>query len=71
MMNLILKSDTLATVRSYEFEDFKKSLRIMIINYMKLRSLLRQNNVFEAVGDVIITSVVANDYFKTLKNTYE
>jgi hypothetical protein len=64
---LILKIDT-ATVRSYEFEDFKKSFSDYDYKLHEITVIAETNNIFKAVGDVIITSVIDNIYFNTLKN---
>ena len=64
---LILKIDT-ATVRSYEFEDFKKSFSDYDYKLHEITVIAEKNNIFKGIGDVIITSVVNNEYFKKLKN---
>lgn len=64
---LILKSDT-ATVRNYKFEDFKESFSDFDFKLHEITVIAEKNNIFKGIGDVIITSVVKNEYFNTLKN---
>ena len=64
---LILKADT-ATVRNYKFEDFKESFSDFDFKLHEITVIAEKNNIFKGIGDVIITSVVKNEYFNTLKN---
>jgi hypothetical protein len=64
--NLILSVDTL-TIRSYDYEAFKKSFTIYDYKVHKFTVTAQENDVFEKLGDVLISSVVNNNYFKRLK----
>ena len=64
--NLILSVDTL-TIKSYEYKDFKDSFTNYDYKVHKVTVTAQENDVFEKLGDVIISSVVNNNYFKRLK----
>lgn len=64
--DLILELDTL-TLRSYDFEEFKNSFTDFDYKLHKVNVVAEKNNVFEDLDDVIISSVVDNPYFNTLK----
>ena len=64
--NLISSVDTM-TIKSYEYLDFKASFTIYDYEVHKLNVTAKKNDVFEKLGDVIISSVVNNNYFKRLK----
>lgn len=63
---LILSVDTL-TIKSYEYEDFKTSFTDYDFRVHKVTVIAEQNNVFDKLDDVIISSVVNNKYFDRLK----
>jgi len=65
--NLISSVDTL-TIKSYEYQDFKDSFTEFDYKVHKLTVTAQENDVFENLGDVIISSVVNNNYFKRLKS---
>jgi hypothetical protein len=64
--NLILSVDTL-TIKSYDYAAFKNSFTIYDYKLHKLTVTAKENDVFEKLGDVLISSVVNNNYFKRLK----
>tara|TARA_B110000208_G_scaffold18293_3_gene22201 strand:+ start:627 stop:1664 length:1038 start_codon:yes stop_codon:yes gene_type:complete len=64
---LILKADT-AAVRNYKFEDFEESFSDFDFKLHEITVIAEKNSIFKGIGDVIITSVVKNEYFNTLKN---
>ena len=64
--NLIESVDTL-TIKSYVYEDFENSFTIYDYEVHKLNVTAKENDVFNKLGDVIISSVVNNNYFKRLK----
>ena len=64
--NLISSVDTM-TIKSYEYLDFKASFSDYDYKVHKVTVTAQENDVFEKLGDVIISSVVNNNYFKRLK----
>jgi hypothetical protein len=64
--DLILSVDTL-TIKSYEFEDFKAAFTDFDYKIHKVTVIAEKSNVFEKLDDVIISSVVKNQYFNRLK----
>ncbi|MDA9087107.1 hypothetical protein N9K01_00920 [Polaribacter sp.] len=64
--NLILSVDTL-TIKSYEYAAFEGSFTDYDYKVHKLTVTAKKNDIFEKLGDVIISSVVNNNYFKRLK----
>ena len=64
--NLISSVDTL-TIKSYVYEAFEDSFTIYDYEVHKLNVTAKENDVFNKLGDVIISSVVNNNYFKRLK----
>jgi len=64
--DLILELDTL-TLRSYNFEEFKNSFTDFDYKLHNVNVVAEKNNVFEDLDDIIISSVVDNPYFNTLK----
>jgi len=64
--SLILTLDTL-TVKSYDYENFKESFTTYDYNFHKVTVIAEKNDVFDKLGDVIISSVVDNNYFKRIK----
>ena len=64
--NLISSVDTM-TIKSYVYEAFEDSFTIYDYEVHKLNVTAKKNDVFEKLGDVIISSVVNNNYFKRLK----
>jgi hypothetical protein len=65
--DFILAVDT-ATVKSYTFKEFKMSFTDLDYKIHKINVIATKNNVFEGLDDVIISSVVKNNYFNRLKN---
>ena len=63
---LILEVDTL-TIKSYEYEDFKMSFTDYDYKIHKISVIAEQNNVFDKLGNIIISSVVNNKYFDRFK----
>ncbi|WP_439131153.1 hypothetical protein [Polaribacter sp.] len=63
---LILEVDTL-TIKSYEYEDFKKSFTDFDYKVHKITVISEKNDVFDKLGDVIISSIVNNKYFDRFK----
>jgi hypothetical protein len=64
--DLILKVDTL-TIRSYDFKKFKASFTDLDYKLHKVTLVAEKNDVFYGLDQVIISSVVENAYYKTLK----
>ena len=64
--NLIESVDTL-TIKSYVYEAFENSFTIYDYEVHKLNVTAKENDVFNKLGDVIISSVVNNNYFKRFK----
>ena len=64
--DLILSVDTL-TIKSYKYEAFKASFSDYDYKVHKVIVQAKKNDIFEKLGDVIISSVVNNNYFKRLK----
>lgn len=64
--DLILEVDTL-TIRSYEYLDFKEAFTTYDYKVHKVTVTAKQNDVFDKLDDVIISSVVNNKYFNRLK----
>lgn len=64
--DLTLELDTL-TLRSYNFEEFKNSFTDFDYKLHNVNVVAEKNNVFEDLDDIIISSVVDNPYFNTLK----
>ena len=64
--SLILSVDTL-TIKSYDYKDFKASFTKYDYKFHKVSVKAEKNNVFDKLGDVIISSVVNNNYFNRIK----
>ncbi|WP_405611244.1 hypothetical protein [Polaribacter sp. Asnod1-A03] len=64
----VLAVDT-TTVKSYTFEEFKKSFTDYDYYMHKISVVAEKNDVFDALDDVIISSVVKNKYFNRLKES--
>ncbi|TXD54240.1 MULTISPECIES: hypothetical protein [unclassified Polaribacter] len=64
--DFILEVDT-ATVKSYDFKDFKLAFTDLDYKIHKIKVVAEKNNVFIKLDDVIISSVVNNKYFERLK----
>jgi hypothetical protein len=63
---LILSVDTL-TIRSYEYLAFKESFTAYDYRFHKVTVTAKKNDVFNKLGNVIISSVEKNEYFNRLK----
>jgi hypothetical protein len=63
---LVLEVDTL-TIKSYEFESFKNSFTDYDYSFHKISVIAKQNNIFNQLGEVIISSVEDNKYFERFK----
>jgi hypothetical protein len=63
---LILSVDTL-TIKSYEYAAFKNSFTKYDYTIHKVTVTAEKNDVFDKLDEVIISSVVNNDYFNRLK----
>ncbi|WP_339660433.1 hypothetical protein [uncultured Polaribacter sp.] len=59
---LILDVDTL-TIKSYDYVDFKSAFTDYDYKLHKVTVIAEKNNVFDKLGDVIISSLVNNKYF--------
>lgn len=64
--DFILEVDT-TTVKSYTYDNFKTSFTELDYKVHKIKVVAEKNNVFTKLDDVIISSVVSNQYFKRLK----
>ena len=64
--DFVLEVDT-TTVKSYTFQDFKASFTKLDYRIHKIQVISEKNNVFNKLDDVIISSVVNNNYFKRIK----
>jgi hypothetical protein len=64
--DLIGVVDTL-TIKSYDYENFKRSFTDFDYRIHKVTVIAEKNNVFDKLDDVIISSVVNNAYFNRLK----
>ena len=64
--DLILAVDTL-TIKSYDYVDFKAAFTDYDYKVHKVTVIAEKNNVFDKLDDVIISSVVNNNYFNRLK----
>ena len=64
--DFVLKVDT-TTVKSYTFDDFKSSFSNLDYKIHKIQVISEKNDVFNKLDDVIISSVVNNNYFKRIK----
>ncbi|MAD97797.1 MAG: hypothetical protein CMB99_10770 [Flavobacteriaceae bacterium] len=63
---LILSVDTL-TIRSYSFEEFKKSFTDYDYKVHKINVVAEKNDVFQKLDEVIIGSIIDNKYFNRFK----
>jgi hypothetical protein len=63
---LILEVDTL-TIKSYEYEAFKSSFTDYDYRVHKVTVTAEKNDVFDKLDDIIVASVVNNEYFNRLK----
>lgn len=63
---LILSVDTL-TIKSYEYMDFKKSFTPYDHRVHKIFVKSKKNDVFNKLGEVIISSIIDNKYFSRFK----
>lgn len=64
--DFVLEVDTL-TVKSYLFEDFKRAFHELDYKIHRINVVAEKNNVFDKLGDVILSSVVKNKYFNRVK----
>tara|TARA_R110000787_G_scaffold6697_9_gene23290 strand:- start:7977 stop:9011 length:1035 start_codon:yes stop_codon:yes gene_type:complete len=64
--DFILSVDTL-TVKSYTFDQFKRSFADNDYKVHEIKVEAIDNSIFNGLGEVIIASVVKNDYFKRLQ----
>ncbi|MCG1035331.1 hypothetical protein [Polaribacter sargassicola] len=64
--NFVLQVDT-TTIKSYTFEEFKKSFTDYDYDIHKITVIAEKNNVFDNLNDVIISSISKNKYFNRLK----
>jgi len=64
--SLILSVDTL-TIKSYDYKDFKASFTEYDYKFHKVTVTAEKNDVFDKLGDVIISSVVNNNYLNRIK----
>lgn len=64
--DFIIDVDT-TTVKSYDFEEFKASFKPLDYKIHKINVVAKKNNVFQKLDDVILSSVVKNNYFNKVK----
>jgi hypothetical protein len=64
--SFILSVDT-TTVKSYTFLEFKAAFTDYDYRFHKVTVTAKKNDIFDKLGDVIISSVVNNKYFNRLK----
>ncbi len=64
--DFILKVDT-TTVKSYTYDDFKTSFTDYDYKVHRINVISEKNNVFEKLGNIIISSVEKNNYFDRKK----
>ena len=64
--DFVLKVDT-ATVSSYSFKEFKISFNDLDYQIHKINVIAEKNDVFNTLGEVILSSVVKNKYFNRKK----
>lgn len=64
--DFVLAVDT-TTVKSYTFEEFKNSFTGFDYYIHKINVIAKKNNVFKNLDEIIISSVVKNNYFNRLK----
>jgi len=64
--SLILSLDTLS-VKSFGYESFKESFTNYDYKFHRITVRAEKNDVFDKLGDVIISSVVNNNYFNRIK----
>jgi hypothetical protein len=55
-------------VKSYSYDDFKKSFEDSDYKIQKITVIAEKSDVFNKLGDVIISDVIYNKYFKRKKN---
>ena len=65
--DFITSVDT-TTVKSYAYDEFKLSFSELDYKVHQISVIAEKNNVFTSLGDVIISSVVKNEYFDRLKS---
>ena len=56
-----------ATLSRYEFDDFKKSFRVLDYKIHAIRVVSGKNDVFEKLDEIILSSVLENKYFNRVK----
>lgn len=64
--DLLLSVDSL-TIKSYDYLDFEKSFSKYDYRYHKVTVSAKKNDVFNKLGNVIISSVEKNAYFNRIK----
>jgi hypothetical protein len=64
--SFVLAVDTI-TVRSYAFEDFKKSFTNLDYKTHKINVIAEKNDVFNKLDKVILSSLIDNKYFSRIK----
>jgi hypothetical protein len=65
--NGFVSSVDTTTIKSYTFIDFKESFTAYDYSLHKVTVTSTQNNIFDKLDDVIISSVVNNKYFNRIK----
>ncbi|QTE21486.1 hypothetical protein [Polaribacter cellanae] len=65
--NDFIQSVDTTTVKSYSFQEFKASFTDLDYKIHTIKVISEKNNIFNKLGDVIISSVVKNKYFNRLK----
>ncbi len=65
--NGFVSSVDTTTVKSYAFVEFKASFTEYDYRFHKVTATSTQNDVFDKLGDIIISSVVSNKYFNRIK----
>jgi hypothetical protein len=64
--DFILEVDT-TTVKSYTFKEFKASFTGLDYKIHKINVIAEKNDIFNKLGDVVLTSVVKNKFFNRVK----
>lgn len=64
--DFILEVDT-TTVKSYAYDEYKSSFSDYDYRVHKINVISEKNDVFRALGEVIISSIVKNNYFSRYK----
>lgn len=64
--DLVLDVDTL-TIKSYEYKEFKNAFTIYDYKVHQINVIAEENDVFDQIGNIIVSSIVKNNFFNRLK----